>query len=94
MIAGTGFRVDIARLAYLPEELRARIATFSGYPVLTRAGESTVPGLYFVGAPAAFGFGPVDAVHRRHAQCGRAARQVNRPTCEWEQRRLDGTWVE
>jgi FAD-dependent urate hydroxylase len=58
VIAGTGFRVDVARLAYLPEELRARIATVDGYPVLTRAGESTVPGLYFVGAPAAFGLGP------------------------------------
>jgi FAD-dependent urate hydroxylase len=58
VIAGTGFRVDLARLAYLPEDLRARIATLGGYPVLTRAGESTVPGLYFVGAPAAFGLGP------------------------------------
>ena len=58
VIAGTGFRVDLTRLAYLPPELQARIATFSGYPVLTRAGESTVPGLYFVGAPAAFGLGP------------------------------------
>ena len=58
VIAGTGFRIDLARLAYLPEDLRARIATFGGYPVLTRAGESTVPGLYFVGAPAAFGLGP------------------------------------
>ena len=58
MIAGTGFHVDIARLAYLPEELRTRIATFSGYPILTRAGESTVPGLYFTGAPAAFSLGP------------------------------------
>jgi FAD-dependent urate hydroxylase len=58
VIAGTGFRIDLARLTYLPEELRARIATLSGYPVLTRAGESTVPGLYFAGAPAAFGLGP------------------------------------
>jgi len=58
VIAGTGFRIDLARLAYLPEELRARIATLGGYPVLTRAGESTVPGLYFVGASAAFGLGP------------------------------------
>jgi FAD-dependent urate hydroxylase len=58
VIAGTGFHFDMARLAYLPEELRARITTFSGYPVLTRAAESTVPGLYFVGAAAAFGLGP------------------------------------
>ena len=35
-----------------------RIATRGGYPVLSRAGESTVGGLYFVGAPAAFGLGP------------------------------------
>jgi FAD-dependent urate hydroxylase len=58
VIAGTGFRMDIARLAYLPDAFRARIATLSGYPVLTRAGESTVPGLYFAGAPAAFALGP------------------------------------
>lgn len=58
VIAGTGFRIDLARLRYLPKELRARIATFEGYPVLTRACESTVPGLYFTGAPAAFGLGP------------------------------------
>ena len=58
VIAGTGFHYDVANLTYLPEALRARIATFNGYPVLTRACESTVPGLYFVGAPAAFGLGP------------------------------------
>ena len=58
VIAGTGFRIDIARLPYLPEELRARIATVGGFPVLSRTGESTVPGLYFAGAPAAFGLGP------------------------------------
>ena len=58
VIAGTGFRVDLSRLAYLPEELQTRIATYAGYPVLSRAAESTVPGLYFVGAPAAFGLGP------------------------------------
>lgn len=58
VIAGTGFRVDIARLAFLPEALRARIATLDGYPVLTRASESTVPGLYFAGAPAAVSLGP------------------------------------
>jgi hypothetical protein len=58
VIAGTGFVVDLDRLTYLPADLRVRIATFRGYPVLTRAGESTVPGLYFVGAPAAFSLGP------------------------------------
>ena len=58
VIAGTGFHVNIDRLDYLPQDLRARIATYSGYPVLSRAAESTVPGLYFVGAAAAYGLGP------------------------------------
>jgi len=58
VIAGTGFRVDIARLPFLPERLRSGIETLNGYPVLTRAGESTVPGLYFAGAPAAVSLGP------------------------------------
>ena len=58
VIAGTGFRIDLARLSYLPEDLRARIATLGGYPALSRAGETSVPGLYFAGAPAAFGLGP------------------------------------
>ena len=58
VIAGTGFHVDINRLDYLPQDLRARIGTFSGYPVLTRDAESTIPGLYFVGAAASFGLGP------------------------------------
>ena len=79
VIAGTGFRVDIARLAYLPEDLRARIATFSGYPVLTRAGESTVPGLYFVGAPAAFGLGPsMRFIAGTHNVAGQLTRSVAR----------------
>lgn len=58
VIAGTGFHYDIARLGFLPEEFRASIATIGGFPVLTRAGESTVPGLYFAGALAAYGLGP------------------------------------
>jgi len=58
VIAGSGFRIDLSRLAYLPEELRTRISAFSGYPILNRAAESTVPGLYFVGALAAFSLGP------------------------------------
>jgi FAD-dependent urate hydroxylase len=58
VIAGTGFHVNIDRLDYLPQDLRDQIAKYSGYPVLTRAAESTVPGLYFVGAAAAYGLGP------------------------------------
>jgi thioredoxin reductase len=51
VVCGTGFPIDLARLPFLPESLLARITTVQGYPVVSRAGESSVPGLYFVGAP-------------------------------------------
>ena len=79
VIAGTGFRIDLERLTYLPDDLRARIATHGGYPVLTRAGESTVPRLYFVGAPAAFGLGPsMRFIAGTHNVAGQLARSVAR----------------
>jgi len=58
VIAGTGYEVDLRRLAFLPDDLCGQVTTVGGYPVLSRAGESSVAGLYFVGAPAAFGLGP------------------------------------
>jgi hypothetical protein len=58
VIAGTGFRVDLARLPFLADSLRLGVATYTGYPVLSRAGESSVPGLYFAGASAAGSLGP------------------------------------
>jgi len=58
VIAGTGFRVDLARLPFLPDGLRSGIDTFDDYPVLNRAGETSVPGLYFAGAAAAGSLGP------------------------------------
>lgn len=79
VIAGTGFRIDLARLAYLPESLRRLIATREGYPVVTRTGQSTVPGLYFVGAPAAFGLGPsMRFIAGTHNVAGQLARSVER----------------
>jgi hypothetical protein len=77
IICGTGFRVDLARLSYLPDELRGRIATLNGYPVLSRAGGSTVPGLYFAGAPAAVSLGPserfIAGTHNAAAKLARSA---------------------
>jgi hypothetical protein len=40
------------------QKTSAHLSPRSGVPGATPAGESTVPGLYFVGAPAAFGLGP------------------------------------
>ena len=58
VFAGTGFRIEVTRLPFLPAEVSARITTVHGYPVLSRACESSVPGLYFTGAPAAASLGP------------------------------------
>jgi FAD-dependent urate hydroxylase len=77
VIAGTGYRMDVANLAFLPTELRTRIATLDGYPVLTRASESSVPGLYFTGALAAYGLGPsMRFIAGTHNAAGPLARSV------------------
>jgi hypothetical protein len=59
LLLGTGYRVDIARYPFLAPSLLARLRRVNGYPVLGRGLESSVPGLYFLGAPAAFSFGPI-----------------------------------
>ncbi len=58
VIAGTGFRIDLARLPFLGEDLRSAIETLNKYPVVGRDGQSSVPGLYFAGAPTAVSLGP------------------------------------
>jgi FAD-dependent urate hydroxylase len=76
VIAGTGFRPKVAELPFLAEDLRARIPVADGYPVLTRSGESAVPGLYFAGALAAASLGPsqrfIAGTHRSVPQLARA----------------------
>ncbi|HUC58911.1 MAG TPA: FAD-dependent oxidoreductase [Streptosporangiaceae bacterium] len=59
LLLGTGYRVEIARYPFLPSELTSRIRQVSGYPVLRRGFESSVPRLHFLGAPAAYSYGPV-----------------------------------
>jgi thioredoxin reductase len=58
VIAGTGFRVDLARQPFLPAELRSAVRTLNGHPRVSRAGETSVPGLYFTGAPTVLSIGP------------------------------------
>lgn len=59
VVAGTGYKVDVERLAFLDETIRARITQEQKTPVLTRNFESSFPGLYFVGVSAANSFGPL-----------------------------------
>jgi FAD-dependent urate hydroxylase len=58
IIFGTGYRVDVRRYSFLDEDLLAGIQVTSGFPKLSAAFESSAPGLYFVGAPAAASAGP------------------------------------
>jgi len=59
VIAATGYRVAIERLAFLRHELLKEVQCFDKSPVLSRNFETSVPGLYFVGTAAANSFGPV-----------------------------------
>jgi FAD-dependent urate hydroxylase len=56
---GTGYRVDVSAYPFLDPGLASVIATQNGYPLLRQGMESTsVAGLHFLGAPAAWSFGP------------------------------------
>jgi FAD-dependent urate hydroxylase len=59
VLFGTGYRIDIARYEFLPPSLLRRIRSVGGYPVLGRGMESSVPGLHFMGATAAYSWGPI-----------------------------------
>jgi thioredoxin reductase len=59
VIAATGYKVDLRRLAFLESSVREAIETEDGAPVLSGDFESSVPGLYFVGGAAAATFGPL-----------------------------------
>jgi len=79
VIAGTGFRIDVARLSFLSEEIQADVATRANFPMVNRAGESTVPGLYFAGAHTVASLGPgVRFIAGTHYTAAQLARSVAR----------------
>lgn len=59
LLFATGYRIDIAKYPFLSPNLLGQIERFNGYPCLRRGLESSVSGLHFLGAPAAWSFGPV-----------------------------------
>ena len=59
VVAATGYRVDVDRLAFLDDAIKKRVRTSDGSPVLSAHFESSERGLYFVGAASAASFGPV-----------------------------------
>ena len=59
VIAGTGYKVTVNRMQFLSPEIRRELALTQASPALSGEFESSLPGLYFVGLPAAHTFGPV-----------------------------------
>ena len=59
LIAATGYRPDVRRLAFLGDGLRESIETVAGTPAVDRDYQSSVPGLYFAGPAVAPTMGPV-----------------------------------
>jgi hypothetical protein len=59
VICGTGYRPELARLPFLDRALLSRISAVQDTPILSANFESSMPGLYFVGAIAINTFGPV-----------------------------------
>jgi hypothetical protein len=94
VIAGTGFRIDLSRLPFLPEEIRDGLVTRANCPVVNRAGESTIPGLYFAGAPTMASLGPgvrfIAGTHYTAAQLARSVAHRARRGAGYRQARRRG----
>jgi NADPH-dependent 2,4-dienoyl-CoA reductase/sulfur reductase-like enzyme len=58
VLLATGYRVDLSRVPFLAPLARS-VRLVRGSPRLNRTFESSVPGLYFVGASATESFGPL-----------------------------------
>jgi hypothetical protein len=59
VLLGTGYKVDVARYPFLSYELIQALKITDGFPRLKPGLESSIPGLHFIGAPAAWTFGPL-----------------------------------
>jgi hypothetical protein len=59
VISATGYKPELRRIEFFAPEMLAAIASVEDTPLLSSNFESSIPGLYFVGIPAANTFGPV-----------------------------------
>jgi FAD-dependent urate hydroxylase len=59
VIAATGYWPDVRKLGFLDSALRSGLRTVANAPVVDRNFQSSVPGLYFVGAAVAPSYGPL-----------------------------------
>ena len=75
LFAGTGYHPDVERLTFIDPTIREQIRRVGTMPMLDTSYQSSVPGLFFVGAIAAYNFGPLT---RFVAGTGVAARHISR----------------
>jgi FAD-dependent urate hydroxylase len=78
VVAGTGYDLNVDRLEFLEQSLRARIARLEHAPKLSATFETSVPGLRCIGPASAMSFGPlfrfvVGAEHAAHTVSARLA---------------------
>jgi len=59
VLLATGYRVDISRYPFLAGRILESIRRIDGYPQLDSGFQTSIPGLHFLGAPAAWSFGPL-----------------------------------
>jgi FAD-dependent urate hydroxylase len=59
VMLATGYQVDVSRYKFLSTGLLKQLRLSDGYPELGAGFESSLPGLHFVGPPAARSFGPL-----------------------------------
>jgi cation diffusion facilitator CzcD-associated flavoprotein CzcO len=59
VVAATGYRVDVDRLTFIGDKIRANLRRADSAPALSRNFESSMPHLYFVGTASANSFGPM-----------------------------------
>ena len=59
ILLATGFHVDISKYEFLSPDLVQRIGRINGFPKLSGDLETSIPGMYMIGAPAVYCFGPL-----------------------------------
>jgi FAD-dependent urate hydroxylase len=59
VLAATGYRTNLDRLAFLDQQLRSATRTLAGSPRVGRDFQSSLPGVYFIGPAVAPTFGPL-----------------------------------
>lgn len=59
LIAATGYKIDLRKLAFLSPRLLSDIRMVENSPILSADYETSVPGLHFIGPASANSFGPV-----------------------------------